>query len=63
MSDAENEKRRATDNDRLAQLTPEDFGGRTAFRCLTPEQKLRWLAHAASFAMEARRVRATRSGK
>jgi hypothetical protein len=33
----------------LAQCTPEDFDGHTEFYRLTPEQRLEWLCHAATF--------------
>lgn len=43
--------------DLLAKLDSSDFQGRTAFRRLSPDEKLLWVAHAASFALEARRIR------
>jgi len=36
----------------LAQCTPEDFDGHTEFYRLTPEQRLEWLCHAATFVYE-----------
>jgi hypothetical protein len=44
-------------NDPLAELSADDFAGHSEFGSLTVEQKLLWLAHAASFALEARRLR------
>ncbi len=42
------------------QLSEEDFDGHTAFSALSPEQKLTWLAYAAAFVLEARRIRTSR---
>lgn len=50
--------RKRDDGDLFAALEPKHFAGNTAFKRLSAEQKLLWLAHAASFALEARKVRA-----
>lgn len=47
-------------DDPIADLSEEDFRGRTEFRKLTAAQKLLWLAHAGTFALEARASRAAR---
>ena len=38
----------------LAQISPDQFCGDTAFHRLSAEQKLLWLVHAAAFTLEAR---------
>ena len=43
----------------FATLDASDFRGETAFRDLTIEQRLAWLARAAAFAIEMRRERET----
>lgn len=57
MTAPEKGDRKQPEGDPLEGLGPVDFDGHTAFRELTADQKLQWLAEAAAFALEARRVR------
>ena len=43
--------------DLLRELGEEEFQGKTRFRLLSPSEKLRWLAQAARFVAEARKIR------
>ena len=47
----------------LDRCQPEDFDGHTEFHRLTPEQRLEWLAEAATFVYENRGRAQERKGK
>ena len=57
MSDSREKAPQSSTDDVFAELTAEDFSGATTFDRLSAEEKLLWLTHAASFALEARRAK------